>query len=337
MKTNKSKLLVVVTALLMASCFAIESGQTNSSSKHVLEPNDSYEVIWNRSDIGLEAGANQRRPSMVAVPGKIVLIGSTNSGIQTGKVIGLDSLTGDVVWTTPGVSLGEIISHGKNVYRGTYGTATIQSINAENGELLWQTLLPRAHSTSDIYFAENKIFVHTNNTEFYVLSEQGEILDSFSESEDAFLEVGGVLYMEDADGIKAVDFSSKKELWKLEVGAKYTYAPIFDNETIFFRTAGSPTDIYSIDRGTGDVNWKATYNILSNLYVTNNRIYFLNSDSYFVALDKYSGDKLGNLKFSPPLNLNEEDYFISGDLANSILTVYFGDSSQILGIKVLAP
>ena len=340
---NKSKLLTVVIALFMISCSVMGAEQSNSASLRILEPNDSYEIIWNRSDIRLSSSDNVRRSSMVAVPGKIILHGSKTTGIQTGKVMGLDSLTGETLWTKPGASGGELISHGENVYRGTYGIATVQSINIESGEVLWQTLLPGAHSTWDIFLADDKIFVHTNDFEFFILDNKGEILDSFSETDDAFLEMGGILYMEvymeGVNGIMAVDFSSNKALWRVEAGTAYTYAPIFDHETIFFRTAHSPADIYSIDRMTGDINWKITNDILSNLYVTDDKVYLLNSDSDLVALDKFSGDELTKVKFSSPFNLDEENkgYFVSGDPANNMLFAYFGDNNQLSGVKVLEP
>lgn len=339
MEIDNLKPFIIVAALLMLSCLAVESGQANSFSQHLLEQTDRYMVVWNRSDIGLESGANNRRPSMVGAPGKIILNGSMKTGPQISKLIGLDSLTGDIVWTTSGVTLGEMIYHDKNIYIGTYGTAMVQSINIEDGKLYWEALLPLAHSTSDIYFAENKIFVNTNNAKFFVLSERGDIIDSFSETNDIFLQIGGILYMEDVNGIKAVDFSSKKELWHLQAGAVYSYAPIFDNGTMFFRTAGSPADIYSVDRVTGNVNWKTTDSILSNLYVTDNKIYFLNSDSCLISLDRFTGNELLKLKFSPPFNLNGQNtsYFISGDSVNNMLVIYFGDNSQILALKVLNP
>jgi outer membrane protein assembly factor BamB len=57
------------------------------------------------------------------------------------------------------------------LYRGTVGTTTVYAHNIDNGELLWSTWLPSAHSTSTIYFADNKIFVFSNDGEFYVLNE----------------------------------------------------------------------------------------------------------------------------------------------------------------------
>ena len=347
MRVNNSKLLIVAIILFTLSCFSIESAQTHVAPQYVLETNDSFEMTWNLSGIGVIP--NRRRSNLVGVPGKIVIHGWKTSDAQDlqdlqtskAKVIGLDSLTGNTVWMVNGAQVSEIISNGENVYGGTYGIVTVRSYNIQNGKLLWQTLLPTAHSTSDIYFAENKIFVHTNDAEFYILNDQGEVLDSFSEILDTFLEKDGVLYMSDVSAIKAVDFSSKKELWRLELGMDigYAYAPIFDNGTIFLNTSDVPAYIYSIDQDTGEVNWKATQGVLSNLYVTEDKIYFLNPDSRLVALDKYSGDELINVKFSPPFNLSDQSgsYFISGDPTNNILAVYFGDNSQIMGLKIKEP
>lgn len=339
MKINSSKLLIVAVTLFTLSCFSIESGQTRVAHQYILETNDSFETIWNLSDIGVFP--NNRRSSIIGAPGKINILGWKTSGAQTDGVIGLDSLTGKIVWMVSEANVGEIISNGENVYGGTYGIAIVRSYNIEDGKLLWQTLLPSLHSITDIYFAENKIFVHTNNAEFYILNDQGKILNSFSEIHDTFLELDGVLYMSDVSAIKAVEFSSKKELWRLELGMDigYAYAPIFDNGTIFLNTSDVPAHIYSIDQNTGKVNWKADQDILSNLYITEDKIYFLNPDSCLVVLDKLTGNELAKIQFSPSFNLRDQNdsYFISGDPTNNVLAVYFGDNNQMLGIKVSNP
>ena len=162
--------------------------------------------------------------------------------------------------------------------RGTAGTATVQSYQTDDGKLLWSTRLPWAHSTDDICFAENKIFAHTNDGKFFILNQRGKILNSFSEMNRTFLAIDDILYLEYNSGIKAVRISSKEELWRVELDNRYTDAPIFDDETIFIRTWHSPPSIYSVDQYTGEIHWKVSQDVHSNLYVLGEKIYLLSID-----------------------------------------------------------
>lgn len=254
-------LIMIISLLLTLSCFAIETRQLFLAPHHVLETNNEFEVLWNRSDIFMND--SDRRPGMVGAPGRIIIHGWKSGEITAHTIIGLDSISGNITWTIPGG--GEIITEGENLYLGTAGTAIVKSYNIENGELLWDTLLPWAHSVVGLHVAENKIFAHTGDDEFFTLNEEGEILDTFHQNFRTFLVINDVLYMKGNFSIKAVDFSSKKELWGLRLDDDFSHAPIFDDGAIFLRTwLRTPTYIYSIDQFTGKVNWKLSQDLLSN-------------------------------------------------------------------------
>lgn len=256
-------------------------------------------------------------------------------------IIGLDSVTGSSIWQISGTGYGEgeNFVQGEILYRGTKGVATIQSYRIENGELIWQTRLPWAQSVTDIFHFENRIFAHTSDNEFFILDEQGKILDNFQVTSRVFLQIGNTLNMEDVQGIKAIDFLSKNELWLVETERRYTHAPIFDNGTIFLRTSLNPAYIYSVDQSTGDVHWIISQDALSNLYIMSERIYFISSSGYLVTLNRNTGEEISKVKFSPSFDLDKQigGYFITGDSTSNVLVVSFGDNTQIMGIKVLNP
>ena len=87
------------------------------------------------------------------------------------------------------------------------------------------------------------------------------------------------------------------------------------------------------------INWKKTQSILSNLYITDKAIYFINNDGSLSALDKLTGNDVTNVKLLPPIDINNSNsgYFVSGDPANNLLALYFGDNSQIMGLQILDP
>jgi outer membrane protein assembly factor BamB len=330
--------LLIILSFFMPRCFAIEAMKTTDLPQYTLEENDEYTVIWERTDIGMNS--NHRRPAMVGGLERIVIDGWKNQGITIGKIYGLDSLSGNDVWTGPNSSGGQLIIEGERLYYGAVGWAKVMSYNLDNGELIWSTPLPWAHSVTDIYFAENKIFVHTNDSEFFALSDDGEILSNFSETFRVFLETNNVIYMEALLSIKAVDASSKQEIWSLRLDDKYTHAPIFDDGTIFIRTwDSSPTYIYSIDQMTGIVNWKVSAEVVSNLYLAGDNIYYMSRDGFLVSANRNTGDEISKVKFLPEIDLKAltGGFSITGDSVNDIIAVSFEGNHQILGLRVLNP
>ena len=339
MKMNSLLTLVIcLCSLLGQSCIAFEVLHDDVSPHHVLEKNDEFEFIWELSDI--YTGSNERRAAIVSVPGKIIVEGGYTK-LNDPSLIAFDSLSGEIVWQVP-LGFGHngyIISQNTVLYRGTAGAAKVQAFAADKGELLWETNLPWAQSALEIYFADKRINVFTANNKFFILDDQGKIIDSRYEPFRTFLEMGGILYIDENIAMKAIDISTKQELWRQEINDRFTHSPIFDNGTVFLRTWVKPGYIYSINQATGKVNWKLSHDVLSNLCVTGNKIYFVDFDGYLVAIDRYSGDETAKVKFSSSFDLANgiNGYSITSDPINNVLAISFGDNSQLLGLKIKNP
>jgi hypothetical protein len=56
-------------------------------------------------------------------------------------------------------------------------------------------------------------------------------------------------------------------------------------------------------------------------------------------LDKHSGKEILRNEFSPPFDLNKQSgkYVVTGDPANNVLVIAFGDNTQITGLMILNP
>ncbi len=338
-----SKLMVVgVFATVLVSCSNTnglnETEYGFLAPQHDLQPNNQYEVLWDMSNISVTELSSL--PPIVSSPEKIIIQGTEEDSLPRAQVFALDSSNGNILWRIDRGDWGYIITQADILYRGTGGTATVQAFNIENAELLWSTRLPWAHSTSDMHFSENKLFIHTNDDEVFILDEQGKILDNFRSVDRVFLENNGIRYMEDDQSIRAVDLSTKNELWSVDISEPYYNSPIFDNGTIFIRTYSIPTEIYSIDQASGEVNWKLSQNVLSNLCALGERIYFTTLDGYLVAVDRYSGEEISKVRFSAKIDLDKlfrRDYFVACDSTNNVLAVSFGDNTQIMGLRVTNP
>ena len=326
---------------VVSAIYNIYRSQENiPAPDHVLEANSEYEVLWNRTDINAEGtGSFGTIPKIVSSPNKIIIMGWRKDSVLGSLILGLNSESGEILWEVPAWYSGKIIASDDAVYLGTSGSAKVRSLNIENGELLWSTFLPWAHSVSDIYFAENRIFVHTNDSEFFVLNERGEILDNFRETFRTFLELQGVLYREDVLGIRAVELATKNELWSLDIDDQYTHAPIFDDGEIFLRTWSTPAKIYSIDQYIGKVNWVTSQDAFSNLCLLGKTIYFTSFDGYLVAINRYTGNEISRIKFSPQFDVDKQisAYYVACDATSNVLAISFGDNNQIMGLKVINP
>jgi outer membrane protein assembly factor BamB len=335
------KLLKAITlflpTMLIISCSAVAIEQPNSQSNHELESNTEFQEIWSRSDIFL--GSNDRRSNIVSGSGTVALLGIRDTDNVGGSIFGMGTGDGEILWELPSAGGEDIATMNNILFRGTTGTAYLQAYNIETGKLLWQTRLGWARSVLDIYPLEDKVFAFTINNELFKLNNDGEILSSIKEDFRSFLVQEDIIYTEDVLSIKAVNLTSNNELWKINLNARYTHAPIFDGGEIFLRTAVNPADIYSIDQMTGNVHWKKNYNVLSNLYITNNRVYFLSSESDLIAIERETGNEILKIKFSPLFNLNStaSGYFVTGDDVNNIVIVYLGDKKQIIGLKIKTP
>jgi outer membrane protein assembly factor BamB len=300
--------------------------------KYVLENNDDYVFLWDRNDVKMEH--NWGRPFMVGSPGRIVLRGWVGKDLFK-KTYALDSLSGNNV-TPITLSGGEIIVEGEYLYTGTYGQASVLSYNIQSGEFLWKTSFPWEKSVSHLYAAEDKIFVYTSTSDFFVLNKDGEIIKNFHSTKSVYLEINNVLYMNDVLAIRAVDASSMQELWRVEVGA-YDAAPIFDNGTIF---VAAWKNIHSIEQATGKINWSVPNDAAGNLYITDRKIYYISKDSSLVSLDRATGNEISRVKFLPEFDIRAPyigGYFVAGDPSNDVIVVSFINSNQIIALKVLNP
>lgn len=331
--------------LLMTVCLPLQSCYFDNLFLHtpmpdrVLEANDEYEVIWSLPDIYMD---NCSQDSLMAnTEGRIFVEGRLSKLLRP-SLSAIDSLKGDIVWQikpASGPNKGIILVQNEVLYRATVGMAAVEAYSTTDGTLLWQAELTGGHSASNLNFAENKIFVLTNDLEFFILNTQGEIIGHRYPVSNAYLEKNGVFYKADT-ALRAIEISTERELWQVHV-SRLGNLPIFDDETIFMRTIDSDGYIYSIDQDTGKVNWKVSQNIKSNLFLANKKIYFLSSDGYLVSIDRDTGLELSKVKFTVQFDLNNlkttGDYCINGDPENDVLAVAFRDNSQLLGLKIKKP
>ncbi len=142
-----------------------------------------------------------------------------------------------------------------------------------------------------------------------------------------------ILYQDRSNRLIGVDLKSKESLWEINLGnGRIIFSPIIDRDTMFIQTTRA---IFSVNLETKEVNWQSSYNIVSNLCVMDQKIYFLTSDGALMSIDKKTGEQISKVKFTTDQFDYPYKYHIAGDRDNQILVISFEDADQLLGLKIV--
>ncbi|PKO11628.1 MAG: hypothetical protein CVU39_28255 [Chloroflexi bacterium HGW-Chloroflexi-10] len=302
---------------------------------HSLEENDEYEVIWNIENIYIPN--NRNNPSLIGVPGKIII--QTPKALFTQSLIAYDSLNGEKLWESDlgFFEYGMIAAHEDRIFRGTGGTASVSMYDPETGKRMWKTHFITGHSATDIYLNEDEVYVYTNNSQFYVVDLQGKVIKRrYYVSFRTFLAEDNLAYKETDFTINAKDLNTNNEIWSVDLESAIVGSPVFDNGTIFLETSSGKDWLYSIDQITGELNWKKSFQLISNFVVLKDTVHFIDSDGYLIALDRSTGEEISKIGFTEPFDLDQyyNGYFLAADRENQMLAIYFADNKQIMGVKM---
>jgi outer membrane protein assembly factor BamB len=335
---NRISTLIIILTIppLLYLCSIIMPVQEQSmvAPLHMLVTNNQNKVLWEIQDIRMRK--DDFRTKIIGSAGLTIIEGvQGNSDLLS--IIALNSLDGKIEWqkrVSPNAD--EIIVHDEILYLGTNGVARVQAYDISEGNLLWETSLPQGHSVSELYSQGNKIFVLTSTDKFFVLSDQGEILETYHNVLHIYMKLDDIVYQKRAADIEAVQVSSQKMLWNNKIDLRFTYSPVFYDGSIYLQTSAIPSEIYSINQFSGKINWKVTKDVISNLCISGEKVYFLTSESDLVILGRYSGDEIAKLKFSPAFDVTSQisGYYVAFDPETNVLVVSFGDNMQVVGLKI---
>ena len=100
-----------------------------------------------------------------------------------------------------------------------------------------------------------------------------------------------------------------------------------------------------MDKKTGSLLWRVDGHAISNVASSKSRIYFLANDGYLKVLDINSGQEITKLGFSPasfepnspPSGNIIGAYDLWVDSENDIIVLSFGDSCQLMALKLQMP
>ncbi|MFC2081330.1 PQQ-binding-like beta-propeller repeat protein [Bacteroidota bacterium] len=196
---------------------------------------------------------------------------------------------------------------------------------------------------ADLAMSGNKLIVNNSDLYSYCIdTKKGDILWRFSiiksfHQKDGYRVLtdqlaGGGYYQSKptaADGkifigtpsrfVYATDAETGNEIWKYEIGAAISGAPVFDNNKIYIGQQGGEDDFYCLDANTGKLIWKQNVGwVWGSAAVSDGLVFVPGIDGYVNCLDANNGNIIWRYRTdksvcSEPLIIGEHVYFGSWD------------------------
>jgi outer membrane protein assembly factor BamB len=337
MKLYLKKTILSLLFLLLASCGFLDRGP-NSTVRHTFRESPFATVTWSKDNIVTSIDDNSA--TLISAPNRIIAL-----GIQPKTLYAFDSITGNIVWKQNRVFPNIIATHDSVLYTGDLNTIT--AYDAASGKSMWKAHTPYAGQFIAITFLNDKIFLYSSNTSFFILDSSGQVLKSTDPYYFPMPYIVGddITYAGNDNGIIAFETQTGNTIWQANIEGSLYAGPYFLEDSIYLRTGTSviPGSVYAMDKSNGRILWIKDANAISNICSLGKNLYFLTLDGYLMVLDQQTGTEVAKLEFSPrPFILPTAEwrlggYYVASDPANNIIAVSLGDSYQLFALKISNP
>lgn len=331
---NKVHFLLIL-ALIYTGCSSAATHTESYIENHIPANERDIEILWEKTYVVL--ADNPDYPSLVSSDNIVLLEGRNRDEPGKFQVFAYQVDDGQSIWNieAPSYASSALIESGV-YFRGIVGR--IQAFELLTGNLLWETKLPGARSVADLYAYEDKIVAQTNNDkEYTLLAMNGQILQRTSIKNRSFFRINDLTFIKKYNAIEVIEGSSGMVRWSLDVDDGVSFTPLVSNGNIYLVSKGVPNKIISVELETGDVNWQRNTKAISNLCILGSNIYFLETDGSLVGLDKGNGEIGPTINFSPGADWNTRPgrYYVTCDTSVNVLVLSFGDTDQIIGLRLV--
>jgi outer membrane protein assembly factor BamB len=290
--------LAYITFFLFLGVLWINTLSSNDETYWVI-PNANHSAstpeLWALSDIYMGEGL---KPEMVAVEGKLILLGSDEITRRKG-VIAFDGPTGNVIWRSDFYGL-SVVTVGARVIVG--GFSRVLALNSENGQTLWETHVPA--NVGRVELRDNLLYVVGGDPPTEILDPgTGNIVDQFEEPFSFWQEpsLGSSLFRTGrGEEIIAIDAVSGLEIWRKE-------AKIISNLAI------TPSHLYALDL-RGDLLRIDPLTGYSEIFVQ------------FIPAPFNLQNEDNGVRYNY--------YYIAAEPLANFLFVYLGDSAQLFAFEI---
>ena len=246
---------------------------------------------------------------MRAMDGNLYISGSDNVIPAQNCILVLDGSNGSSIAKTPPMDIGSFftIDH-SSIYYTRYGSL-FESIRDETRYLIlekfdWQTKKSiwkqgfgdSRSLVSWMEIVDGELYVKRLSDSYLFSTEDGTIL-LHGETSPYYYKKGIAYEVWD----DLIANKNGKEVWRTEFPAHMYGYPIFHGDSIFIRVG---MELYIIDQRSGKILWRSeNYNIISNIAVSSERIYFVTQSGSLYSIGIKDKDIKTQAKF------NEDGFF----------------------------
>lgn len=299
------------------------------------------ELNWERK--GVFSSSMDQGPFMRAVDGNLYISGSGAMISSNNCIFILDGSNGSVIAKTPPTDKGSFftIDH-SSIYYTRYGSL-FESIRDETRYLILEKFdLQTKKSIWKQGFGDSRNlteWMEIVDGELYVKRLSDSYL--FSTADGAILQHGETSPYYNKNGISyevwddLIANKNGNEVWRVEFPAKMYGYPIFHRDSIYLRVG---TELNVIDQRSGKILWRSeNYNIISNIVVSSDRIYFVTQKGILYSI----GIKDKNIKTQ--VRFNEDGFFdsmsgkpapeVAYDEITKIVYVLLSNSGQLFAFQ----
>ena len=282
-----------------------------------------------------------RHFSTPLVSGNKIFIGSADKNLYC-----LDASSGELIFkyaSSDWIRSCPVVTETNVYFASMNGDLYNIDYSSKKPKEVWKKRIGEHWIYADLALSGDKLIL--NNSDLYsycINTKNGDVIWRFSilksiyrnDGERMFTEelAGGGYYQSKAiaaDGkvfigtpsrfVYAVDAETGEEIWKYEVGAAISGAPVFDNNKIFVGQQGGEDDFYCLDAETGKLIWKQNIGWdWGSAAVSDGLVYIPGIDGYVNCLNANNGNiiwryRTGKSVCSEPLVMGEHVYFGSWD------------------------
>jgi outer membrane protein assembly factor BamB len=323
-----SAFLLVITLWLSSCLPAPRNRYPASPTIHRPLPSQYARFMWSVYDPDA---------TLLAAPDRILANGPLG-------LTAYDTMSSNTAWQAPEISRPSAVRD-TTLYRPVPGG--LQAYDTKNGKLLWQTQPPYRSNVAGLYVNSNNIFLSEQNDRLLVLDRSGNFiaaLDTSSAIEPLSVE-SGILYYSDSEGLHARDVKTEELRWTAAIPD--IRASVITDQDIYVLAepfAGWHA-IYAVAKRNGTILWKwdRQAQVISNLCLLGSNLFFLTRDGYLVLLNTRTGNQATRIEFTNvPFVLDRAQppvtgYQVAADPLNGALAIAFGDTYQIVALKLTGP
>ncbi len=340
--SNHSKMVrLILVALVLTACGPQQPGgvlfpftpPTPYPSRQVISSDWKLQELW-RQPMLLSYGYPP-----ITVDSQDAIILPINSG-GTGMLTALNPHNGQKIWSQEFISpyrgdayqIDSILSDGKRIYIAI--PYVVKAFSIVDGQPQWTTVDLPGHTSYKLAPAKRPEFIRVEGgSGYYVDKQTGAISPAEKGIDESEIETDKLACQVDLKfNFACVDIETHQPVWQISLGWPAREAQSVNSKVLVVSAGNGYRNLLAgIDQETGQILWKQPdREIVSNLLVSDGKVYALTVDSALVQYNPATGSEIGRMKFNGKEFDTDQgnQYWLLA--AGSEILVYLGDSQELI-------